>query len=111
MSTNPARPAGQAMPDLEIPAELAIEYVNMVRIAHSPSELVFDFAQLLPGAGSAKITSRIVMSPLGAKLFHRALTENLSHYETAFGEIKLPGGPTLADNLFHSIDPTDPPSS
>jgi hypothetical protein len=111
MSTNPARPTGQAMPDLEIPADLAIEYVNMVRIAHSPSELVFDFAQLLPGAGSAKISSRIVMSPLGAKLFHRALTENLSRYEAAFGEIKLPGGPTLADNLFHSITPPEKPSS
>ena len=56
MSTPPARPAGQAMPELEIPADLAIEYVNMVRIAHSPSELVFDFAQLLPGAGAAKIS-------------------------------------------------------
>jgi len=111
MSTNPPpRPTGQAMPDLEIPADLAIEYVNMVRIAHSPSELVFDFAQLLPGAGSAKITSRIVMSPLGAKLFHRALSENLSRYEAAFGEIKMPGGPTLADNLFHSINPNDKPS-
>ena len=111
MSTPPARPAGQGMPDLEIPADLAIEYVNMVRIAHSPYELVFDFAQLLPGAGVAKITSRIVMSPLGAKLFHRALTENLSRYEAAFGEIKLPGGPSLADNLFHSINPTDKPST
>jgi Protein of unknown function (DUF3467) len=111
MSTPPAHPAGQALPELEIPADLAIEYVNMVRIAHSPSELVFDFAQLLPGTGAAKITSRIVMSPLGAKLFHRALTENLSRYEAAFGEIKLPGGPTLADNLFHSINPTDKPSS
>ncbi len=110
MSTNPPRPAGQAMPDLEIPAELAIEYVNMVRIAHSPSELVFDFAQLLPGSNAAKITSRIVMSPLGSKLFHRALTENLSRYEAAFGEIKMPGGPTLADNLFHSINPPEKPS-
>jgi len=111
MSTNPARPAGQAMPELEIPADLAIEYVNMVRIAHSPSELVFDFAQLLPGAGAARISSRIVMSPLGAKLFHRALTENLSRYEAAFGEIKFPGGSSLAENLFHSINPPDPPSS
>ena len=89
MSTNPPRPPGQSMPDLEIPADLVIEYVNMVRIAHSPSELVFDFAQLLPGASAAKITSRIVMSPLGAKLFQHALAENLSRYEAAFGEIKL----------------------
>lgn len=109
MSTNPPRPAAPMMPDLELPAELTIEYVNMVRIAHSPSELVFDFAQLLPGPGAAKITSRIVMSPLGAKLFYHALTENLSRFEAAFGEIKLPGGPTLADNLFHSVNPTDPP--
>ncbi len=93
------------------PADLAIEYVNLVRIAHSPSELVFDFAQLLPGAGAAKISSRIVMSPLGAKLFHRALTENLSRYEAAFGEIKFPGDSSLAENLFHSINPPDPPSS
>jgi hypothetical protein len=111
MSTNPTHPAAQAIPELEIPADLAIEYVNMVRIAHSPSELVFDFAQLLPGVGAAKISSRIVMSPLGAKLFHRALTENLSRYEAAFGEIKLPGGPSLAENLFHSINPPDPPSA
>ena len=109
MSTNPARPAGQAMPDLEIPAELAIEYVNMVRIAHSPSELVFDFAQLLPGAGAAKISSRIVMSPLGAKLFHRALSENISRYETSFGEITVPGSKSLADTLFRHTPPTDEP--
>ncbi len=110
MATNPPpRPAGQGLPDLEIPADLVIEYVNMVRIAHSPSELVFDFAQLLPGVNAARITSRIVMSPLGAKLFHHALTENLSRYEAAFGEIKMPGGPTLADNLFHSINPPNPP--
>ncbi len=51
------------------------------------------------------------MSPLGAKLFHRALTENLSRYEAAFGEIKFPGGSSLAENLFHSINPPDPPSS
>ena len=111
MSPNPIPPSGQGIPDLEIPPDLVIEYVNMVRIAHSPSELVFDFAQLLPGTGSAKITSRIVMSPLGAKLFHHALTENLTRYEAAFGEIKLPGGPTLADNLFHSINPNDKPST
>jgi hypothetical protein len=44
--------------------------------SHSPSELVFDFAQLLPGASAVQVRSRIVMSPLGAKLFFRALEEN-----------------------------------
>ena len=106
MSTNPPpRPTGQAMPDLEIPADLAIEYVNMVRIAHSPSELVFDFAHLLPGVTPARVCTRVVMSPLGAKLLQRALAENLSRYEAAFGEIKVPGENSLADFLFRPPAP------
>lgn len=90
---------------LETPADLAIEYANLVRIAHSPSELVFDFARLLPGAPAAQITSRIIMSPLAAKLFFRALAENLSRYETAFGEINIPGDHSLAENLFRQQNP------
>jgi hypothetical protein len=105
MSTPPIRPTVTQYPPLEVPADLEIEYVNLVRIAHSPSELVFDFAQLLPGAGQANVCSRIIMSPLGAKLFHRALSENLARYESAFGEIKIPGDSTLADHLFRPTPP------
>jgi hypothetical protein len=101
MSATPARPPALQLPPLEVPDNLEVEYVNVVRIAHSPSELVFDFAHLLPGMSPAMVRSRIVMSPLGAKLFFRALAENLSKYETAFGEIHIPGDATLADNLFH----------
>jgi len=107
MSSNPARPQSPQMPPMDLPADIQIEYVNLVRIAHSPSEIVFDFAQLLPGASPAKITSRIVMSPLGAKLLYRALGENLAKFETAFGEIAIPGGSSLADYLFR---PPDRPS-
>jgi hypothetical protein len=89
------------LPPLNFPEELEVEYVNLVRIAHSPSELVFDFAHLLPGGKEAEVSSKVIMSPLGAKLFHRALTENLRKYETIFGEIKIPGGTTLADHLFN----------
>jgi hypothetical protein len=101
MSASPARPPALQLPPLEVPANLEVEYVNVVRIAHSPSELVFDFAHLLPGMSPAMVRSRIVMSPLGAKLFFRALAENLSKYEAAFGEIHIPGDATLADHLFH----------
>lgn len=108
MSSPPSKPQGTQMPPMEIPPDLQIEYVNLVRIAHSPSEIVFDFAQLLPGASPAKVSSRIVMSPVGAKLLFRALGENLSKYETAFGEIKIPGNSSLADYLFRPTDrPTD----
>ena len=107
MSSLPTRSSGAQLPALEVPQNLVVEYVNLARIAHSPSELVFDFAHLLPGSGPAKVSSRIVMSPLGAKLFHRALTENLVKYEAAFGEINVPGDTTLADNLFRPLTPPD----
>jgi len=87
-------------PQLEVPGDLVTNYANVVRIAHSPSELVFDFAHLLPGVTPARVCTRVVMSPLGAKLLQRALAENLSRYESAFGEIKIPGENSLADFLF-----------
>lgn len=94
-------------PPLEMPSDLQTIYANLVRIAHSPSELVLDFAYLLPGSGPARVAARIVMSPLGAKLLHRALSENLARYEAAFGEIKVPGESSLADYLFRP--PPNPP--
>ncbi len=108
MANTPPHPSGSQIPVMEVPPDLPIEYVNLVRIAHSPSELVFDFAHLLPGSGPAKVTARLVMSPLGAKLFHRALTENLARYEAAFGAIPIPGDPTLVDDLFRPHPPNPP---
>lgn len=110
MSSNPQRSQAPPFPPLEVPVDLQIEYVNLVRIAHSPSEMVFDFAHLLPGTTPAKVQSRIVMSPLGAKLFYRALADNLSKYEASYGEIVVPGGSNLAEQLFRpSSPPEDPP--
>lgn len=97
MTTPPARPQS---PPLDVPADLTPHYANLVRIAHLPSELVFDFAHLLPGSPSAQVKSRIIMSPLGAKLLFRALAENLARFESAFGEINIPGDKSLADHLF-----------
>jgi hypothetical protein len=110
MCSFPSRPAGPQTPPLDVPPELDTLYVNLVRIAHSPSELVFDFAHLLPGSSPARVKARIVMSPLGAKLLYRALAENLARYEAAFGEIKIPGEHTLADHLFRPPQgPETPP--
>jgi hypothetical protein len=94
-------------PLIKIPEDIKIEYVNLVRIAHSPSEILFDFAHLLPGGGPAKAKTRIVMSPLGAKLFFRALAENLKKFEKTYGDINLPGDKTLADQLFKPPPQTD----
>jgi hypothetical protein len=93
---------------IEIPEDINIQYSNLARISHSPSDLVMDFGHVLP-AQKARIFIRIVMSPIGAKLFAKALNENLARYEAAFGEIRLPGDPSLANDLFKQIKPPEPP--
>ncbi|MFU8827149.1 MAG: DUF3467 domain-containing protein [Brevefilum sp.] len=92
------------LPNIELPDGLEPQYVNFVRIAHTASELIMDFSLLLPGIAQPQVDSRLVMSPTAAKLFLRALTENLKRYEANFGEISVPGSHTLADDLFRSND-------
>jgi hypothetical protein len=99
-----------ASPSLEAPADLKIIYSNLARIAHSPADMVIDFAHLLPGESRALIGARILMSPLSAKLLLRALSENLARYEAAFGTINMPGNSFLAEHLFrpHPTPPDNP---
>jgi hypothetical protein len=108
MTDNPSRPAGN-FPHLDMPDGLEPTYANLVRISHTPAELVFDFARILPGDTAAHVSSRLLMSPLGAKLFFRALGENLARYEAAYGEIVIPGDPNLVTDLFRGARPPEPP--
>lgn len=107
MSDKPKKPKPAKMPPMTVSDDLEAVYINLVRIAHSPSEMVFDFAHLLPGSRPAKVRNRIVMSPLGAKLLLRALSENIKRYESSFGEISVPGSHTLADYLFRPGPPDE----
>lgn len=105
MSDSPSQNKRRTLP-LEAPSDLEPKYANVVRIAHTPAEMVFDFAQMLPGTRQARVQTRVLMSPLGAKLFHRALSENLAKYEAAFGEIAVPGDRSLEgyERLFRPPD-------
>lgn len=108
--TTPPAPQKPVGPTLELPADLELVYANLARIAHSPSDIVIDFAHLLPGEARAKIRSRVVMTPLSAKLLVKALAENIGRYEAAFGEINVPNNTSLADNLFKPFQaPPEPP--
>lgn len=109
MTEESKEPSPPKFPPMAIPKDLEAIYINLVRIAHSPSEIVFDFAHMLPGVKPANVRTRIVMSPLGAKLFYRALGENLNRYEAAFGEIQVPGSKSLADYLFRHTPPNEEP--
>ncbi len=96
----PEMPAPPHQMAVEIPATLEAIYSNFALITHSPSELVVDFARMLPQMPKARVYARIVMTPMSAKLLLRALGENLARYEAQYGEIVLPTG--LAEQLFRS---------
>lgn len=68
-------------------------YANLVLIAHSPNEFIFDFARVMPGIPKTKVQGRIIMTPAHAKMFQKTLEDNLKKFEKQFGEIKLHGGP------------------
>jgi len=75
---------------IELPSDLEAVYANFALITHSPSEMILDFARVLPGAPKAKVQARIVMTPMNAKSLHKALGENLENFEKQYGAIKLP---------------------
>jgi hypothetical protein len=104
--TTPQQPGG---PKINIPEGMQPTYTNLARIWHSYAEVIIDFAHILPAETTANINARLVMTPLSAKLLLRALSENLGRYEATFGEIKLPGNNSLAENLFRRFQPPDAP--
>ena len=85
---------------LELPGTLEPVYANLALIAHSPAEIVIDFARMLPGMPKARVATRVVLTPLCAKALLRALGENIAKFEKKYGEIHLPEGPSLAEQLF-----------
>lgn len=102
--TNPSNPPSpqmappglQSVP-IELPPDLEAIYTNFAMITHSPSEVLIDFARVLPSM-KARVLTRVVLTPLNAKLLLSALGENLAKFEAQFGEIVVPTH--LADHLF-----------
>ncbi len=79
--------------NIELPKDLEAMYTNFAIINHSPSEIVIDFARLLPAVPTARIYTRILMTPLNARLLLQALQDNLAKYEAQYGEIRVPAQP------------------
>lgn len=75
--------------DIELSQEVAQgTYSNLVIISHNPTEMILDFAQMLPGnKQAAHVRDRIIMHPVHAKRLLNALSDNLQKYEQHFGPI------------------------
>lgn len=90
--------------NIEISEEIAEGvYANLAIITHSHAEFVIDFVNVMPGTPKSKVKSRIILTPQHAKRFMKALTENVTRFESLNGkiqdleEVQLPmnfGGPT-----------------
>ncbi|MBQ0016211.1 MAG: DUF3467 domain-containing protein [Bacteroidales bacterium] len=71
-------------------------YSNLAIISHSPTEIILDFAQMLPGTPNPQVRSRVLMSPVHAKRLLMALNDNIQKYEDKFGTIVEPAAPENA---------------
>ena len=99
MEQNPNQPL-----NIEISEEIAEgSYANLAIITHSNAEFVVDFVNVMPGTHKSKVKSRVILTPMHAKRFMKALVENVERYEAANGTIadmlpvEIPmnfGGPT-----------------
>ena len=67
-------------------------FANLALIAHTPTEFVLDFAQIMPGMPQANVVSRVVVTPDQAKKILGALQNNIAQYEQKFGVINPVGG-------------------
>lgn len=100
-------PRGPTQISIEVPPDLDATYTNFAMITHSPSEVIIDFARLLPNTPKAKVCARVLMTPMNAKLLLKALEERLRIYEEQFGPIVIPqGGGELAQELFRPPRPS-----
>lgn len=80
-------------PANEIQVELSEEvaqgiYANLAVIAHSSSEFILDFIRVVPGISTAKVKSRIILTPDNAKRLLFALQDNIDKFEKQSGSVE-----------------------
>lgn len=75
--------------NIELPEEVADGvYSNLAIITHSHTEFIVDFLRIMPGMPSAKVKSRVILTPQHAKRLIKALQENIKKFENLHGEIQ-----------------------
>lgn len=89
---------------LEIAPDVAKgTYSNLAIITHSPTEIILDFAQMLPGVKHASVRERIIMNPIHAKRLLSALAENINKFEQSFGTITEPSIPNASNTVPYDL--------
>ena len=82
--------------------ELTGIYSNLAMIHHNGDEFTLNFIYVFPNVPQGKLMASVIFSPAHAKRFLRALDENISRYESQFGEIReTPVGPEPNIGFIH----------
>ncbi len=79
--------------------ELLGQYSNLVMIHHNAEEFTLHFIYIFPNVAQGKLVSSLILSPGHAKRLLRALSENISRYETQFGPIREAPEPAPATTV------------
>lgn len=88
---------------IELTPEVASgNYANLAVIAHSSNEFFLDFIAMTPNSQSAKVQTRVIMSPENVKNLLFALRDNIAKYEQVFGEIERKVPVNQKDNNFQA---------
>jgi Protein of unknown function (DUF3467) len=66
-------------------------YANYSEVGHNAFEFLIDYGQVRPDGGGIDIHTRIVASPVPAKVFARLLADAIARFEADHGEIASPG--------------------
>ena len=74
-------------------------YSNLAIINHSTSEFIVDFITVMPGAPTARVKSRVILTPEHAKRFQKALAENTQRFENVNGTIETNEPPPIPLNF------------
>ncbi|MFZ9403622.1 MAG: DUF3467 domain-containing protein, partial [Sediminibacterium sp.] len=68
--------------NIEISEEIAEgTYANLAIITHSNAEFVVDFVNVMPGTPKSKVKSRVILTPMHAKRFMKAMVDNIEKFE------------------------------
>jgi hypothetical protein len=92
MADEPKEPQNQISIQMD-PHSATGVYSNLMMISHRKEEFVLDFLFVQPqrspqGQAVANLRSRVITSPEHMKRILKAMQENISRYEKAFGPIQ-----------------------
>lgn len=103
---DPVAPHNQLQVDID-PDKADGTYSNLAFLHLSPSEFILDFARVMPGIPRARVQSRVILTPQGAKGLLRLLDANVKNFEAQHGEIKSPRGAGGNPIGFQSSSPAE----